>query len=214
MSVVTRQRGYALPLALVSLVVFSILITVYFSLLTNEYRVNANLVNSWQAKYVAESGVENSIFYLKKAVDSNAYALDLTTSQFGSDGNYLLPGDTYNLAQSGVSNLKSSNGGTLRDTSGQTVGAYAWAIIYQGTQPPTPATTNGTATYENTLTNTLVIQSVGRLGSTGPKYRIAQKVQVTFVPLNIPESAVNVQTVSQQTVTTPFDWESYLPASW
>ncbi len=206
-NVVTGQRGYALPFALLSLVVFSILITVYFSILTNEYRVNNGLVKSWQARYVAESGVENALYNIKTAIENGGktYAWDLTKNAFGADGVTLLPGvNDLNLAAPVVS----SHQGTLKDTGGQPVGSYKWAVISNGTEPATPATTTGTATYQNTLTYNLVIESVGTLNSGGTQYRIGQSVQVTFVPLNIPDSAVNIQTVSQQTVTTKFAWEN------
>ncbi|MDA8442673.1 MAG: hypothetical protein M0Z55_09915 [Peptococcaceae bacterium] len=208
----TRESGYALPLVLISIVVFAVIGTTYLGIISNEQKVSNDLVNQWQAKYLAEAGVEDALFQLKVSAQNNnqAYTNDLTAHSFGSDGNYLLPnivsGTTGSLGQ-----------GTLKGPGNTILGTYKWVITYNSTTPATPV-----VVLPEQLTNNLTVESVGTLeeratngnlmydSSGNPitrQFRVRESVGVTFEPPLIPDTPVQITIYSYTEVPGKFSWE-------
>ncbi len=195
-----RESGYALPLAMVSVLIFSLFITVYMGLLTHELKVNRKLITTWQARYVAESGVENALFNIKKHIQNggSAYSLNLSSAQFGSDENFLLPPNSKGIT---LSNYKSSADGTLYSAGGSRIGDYTWVIKYDHTEPGTPASPQPGYLY-----NYLEIQSVGTTVD-GGVFRVDANIRVMFQPIMVPESPIKIEYISYKEVPVKFAWE-------
>jgi hypothetical protein len=214
------ESGYALPIALASILVFTIIFGTYILLLNQELKTNVNLVNGWQAKYIAESGFENAIYNSKIALQNagNRYLVDLSTTYFNADGTpKLLPADDQSKNSSDTQ-IKSSGVGTVKDKNQTAIGEYTWVIKYQapttngelaGTVPATPQTPP-----PEQLTNTLTIECVGvyhyRVGPSTQDVRSRVRAVITekFVPGLIPDTPVQVKVISYAEVPTRFSWEN------
>lgn len=200
-----RESGYALPFSLLSVAIFSVFILTFMGLLTNELRVNRQLVDSWQARYVAEAGVENALYNVKIAVQNNSspYALDMKTNAFGTSGySNLLPaipfGKTY------PTSTKTLVLGQPYDE-----GNFTWVIKYEKTLPVTPQNPP-----PGELTNYLYIESVGTYKEKTSvtllntvNFRVTAYVKVTFQPILIPDSPVKIEFISYTERPGKFDWE-------
>lgn len=185
-----RESGYALPLAMTAIVVFSIIMTTYLSILTHELRINQDLIKSRQGKYVAESGVDNAIYKIKLAVYDNAASLS------GSNYQVLLPSNSLSLA-----GVISSGGGILQQDNGPSqlltdVGQYRWVIKYDQTLPNS----------REGMTTFITVESVSLYS--GAKYRIRVPIEVDFQPTILPDSPVSIKQGGYSEITTEFsDWE-------
>lgn len=219
------ESGYALPLAMVSIIIFSIFISVFLGILNHELKVNYQLVNKWQARYVAESGVDNALYKTKIAIQNvqynngepvansgQPYTVDLTANQFDATATpKLLPLDSLSK-NSRDGQIKSSGSGTVKGKDGlTTVGDYKWVIKYQGAAGTTPATPSNPPPV--ILTNNLTIESVGNYDyivngvTTKVPFRVRAVVTVQFQPLLIPYSPVRIEFSSYTEVPTAFGWE-------
>ncbi len=213
-TITRRESGYALPLALLSIAVFSIFISVYLVQLTGELKLNNSLVNKWQSKYAADSGLQNALFEVKYSIQHPSSHLgDITDPDFGLPADKLLPSNNLNITTSGGTVYYSSANGTfdvVNPTTGDTATAgYTWVIEYNFTTPDT--------VDPRILVNNITVQSVGTYklvrGSQTSRVRsrIEAVVNVKFVPAEIPDSPTQIALVSYNEVGR-FAWEqAYTP---
>lgn len=211
-----REDGYALPLALITLFIFTLYVSVFLGILSHEKLENNQLLGTWQAKYAAESGVEDALYNMKLAIEQTSDpSIDYSTINFAASaaagGPTFLPGDGLNLLSkpSIAPDIRSSGFGNLVDSNSNYVAKYNWVI--RGSFQTTPP-------FANELTHNMTIQSVGTYqaptfdpatgGHDTYTVRVQVGVEVNFVPWMTPNnSPINVLTTSYQTIGTKFDWE-------
>lgn len=213
-----REDGYALPLALITLFIFTLYVSVFMGILSHEQWENNQLLGTWQAKYAAESGAEDALYNMKTAIEeTSGPSIDYSQTNFAvsatTGGPTFLPiRDELKLLgkPSTAPDIRASGLGDLDDTNSNLVANYKWVI--RGSFE-----TTSSSTFTGELTHDMTIQSVGTY--TAPSYnpatgghyvftaRVQLGVQVSFIPSRIPDSPIGVLTTSYQTIGTQFDWE-------
>ena len=128
---VRNQRGVALPMALLTMLILSAL-TIAFSMMAASEPVLANnQLQVAQARAVAESGMERAIWALNNQANVNGIPNPLVTPAAPYDGSTATP-VTINGAQVGVFIISVTNGATASE---RNIVATGWTPTNTGTGP-------------------------------------------------------------------------------
>jgi len=134
---VRSQRGVALPMALLTMLILSALIIAFSMMSASEPVLANNQLQVAQARAVAESGVEQAIWALNNPPPANANGIpaSLTPLPAAYDGTTTTP-VTINGAQVGVFTVSVTNGGPrCLAASERCVDATGWTPTNTGTGP-------------------------------------------------------------------------------
>ena len=123
------QRGIALPMALMILMILSVLIAAFSMLAASEPVLATNQLQVAQARAVAESGLERAIWALNNPGDPAGIPNPLVMAAAPYDGSTAVP-VSVNGAQIGTFTVSVTNGATSNE---RNVVATAWGIAGSGT---------------------------------------------------------------------------------
>src|SRR6266849_2120639 len=130
------QRGIALPMALLALLILSTLVIAFALLATSEPLIATNQKMVAQARAVAESGLERTIWALNNPADPNGLPTSLATVPAPYDGSAAIP-ISLNGTQIGVVFVTVK--GPIRDptlnANERTVSAVGWVPTNTGSAP-------------------------------------------------------------------------------
>jgi hypothetical protein len=134
-TIVRCQRGVALPMALLSLLILSALMVAFAMLSASEPVLANNQLQVAQARAIAESGVERAIWALNQGLnnpgDPNAIPIPFVTPAAPYDGSTAIP-VLVNGAQVGVFTVAVTNGANSYE---RNIVATGWAPTNAGTGP-------------------------------------------------------------------------------
>jgi hypothetical protein len=125
------QRGIALPMALLTMLILSALIIAFSMMAASEPLLANNQLQVAQARAVAESGVERAIWALNNPADANGIPNPLVTAAVPYTGVTAVP-VMVNGVQMGVFTVAVSNGTTANE---RNVVATGWTPTNTGTGP-------------------------------------------------------------------------------
>ena len=134
-TIVRCQRGVALPMALLGLLLLSALMVAFAFLSASEPVLANNQLQVAQARAIAESGVERAIWALNQGLsnpsDTNAIPNPLVTAAAPYDGSTAIP-VLINGVQAGVFTVSVSNGANTYE---RNIVATGWAPTNTGPGP-------------------------------------------------------------------------------
>jgi hypothetical protein len=125
------QRGIALPMALLTMLILSALIIAFSMMAASEPLLANNQLQVAQARAVAESGVERAIWALNNPADANGIPNPLVTAAVPYTGVTAVP-VMVNGVQMGVFTVAVSNGTTANE---RNVVATGWTPTNTGSGP-------------------------------------------------------------------------------
>ncbi|HEV2054046.1 MAG TPA: hypothetical protein VGV06_02610 [Methylomirabilota bacterium] len=136
---IRSQRGVALPMALLTMLMLSALIIAFSMMAASEPVLANNQLQVAQARAVAESGVERAIWALNNPAPANANGIPnpLVTPAAPYDGSTAIP-VTINGAQVGVFTVSVTNGPcpvTVTTANERCIVATGWTPTNTGTGP-------------------------------------------------------------------------------
>ncbi len=125
------QRGVALPMALICLLILSALIVAFSMMAASEPVLANNQLQVAQARAVAESGVERAIWALNNPANASGIPNPLVTAAAPYNGTTAIP-VMINGAQVGVFTVSVTNGATAYE---RNIVATGWTPTNIGTGP-------------------------------------------------------------------------------
>jgi Tfp pilus assembly protein PilX len=125
------QRGIALPMALMTLLILSVLIIAFSMMAASEPLLANNQLQVAQARAVAESGLERAIWALNYPANPNGIPNPLVTAPAPYDGATAVP-VLINGAQLGVFTVSVTTGATVNE---RNVVATGWTPTNTGSGP-------------------------------------------------------------------------------
>jgi len=125
------QRGVALPMALLTMLILSALIIAFSMMAASEPALANNQLQVAQARAVAESGVEQAIWALNNPANVNGIPNPLLAPAAPYDGSTATP-VTINGAQVGVFTISVTNGASANE---RNIIATGWTPTNTGTGP-------------------------------------------------------------------------------
>jgi len=128
---IRSQRGVALPMALLTMLILSALIIAFSMMAASEPVLANNQLQVAQARAVAESGMEQAIWALNNQANVNGIPNPLVTPAAPYDGSTAIP-VTINGAQVGVFTISVTNGATANE---RNIVATGWTPTNTGTGP-------------------------------------------------------------------------------
>jgi len=128
---IRSQRGVALPMALLTMLILSALIIAFSMMAASEPVLANNQLQVAQARAVAESGMERAIWALNNQANVNGIPNPLVTPAAPYDGTTAIP-VTINGAQVGVFTISVTNGATANE---RNIVATGWTPTNTGTGP-------------------------------------------------------------------------------
>jgi len=129
--VIRSQRGVALPMALLTMLILSALIIAFSMMAASEPVLANNQLQVAQARAVAETGVERAIWALNNQANANGIPNPLVTPAAPYDGTTAVP-VTINGAQVGVFTISVTNGATVNE---RNIVSMGWTPTNTGTGP-------------------------------------------------------------------------------
>ena len=129
--IIRCQRGVALPMALLTMLILSALIIAFSMMAASEPQLANNQLQVAQARAVAESGVERAIWALNNPADPNGIPNPLVTAPAAYNGTTAVP-VMVNGVQMGVFIVSITNG-TLANE--RNIVATGWTPTNTGTGP-------------------------------------------------------------------------------
>jgi hypothetical protein len=129
--ILTDQRGIALPMALMIMLILSVLMAAFSMLGASEPTLAANQQRVAQARAIAESGLERAIWALNNPGDANGIPYPLVTPAAPYDGSTAVP-VMFNGAQIGVFTVSVTNGAQPNE---RNIVAIGWAPTNTGSGP-------------------------------------------------------------------------------
>lgn len=129
--VVRSQRGVALPMALLTMLILSALIIAFSMMAASEPVLANNQLQVAQARAIAETGVERAIWALNNQANVNGIPNPLVTPAAPYDGTTAVP-VTINGAQAGVFTISVTNGATANE---RNIVATGWTPTNTGAGP-------------------------------------------------------------------------------
>ncbi|MGH2392680.1 MAG: PilX N-terminal domain-containing pilus assembly protein [Candidatus Limnocylindria bacterium] len=127
------ERGIALPMALMALMLLSVLVIAFVQISTTEPIIANNQHHSAQARAVAEAGLERAAWALDNPTDPNGLPTAATLPAAPYDGATAFPLDV-NGTQLGVFTVAVTNGAAANERSVEAVG---WVPTNTGSGPKT-----------------------------------------------------------------------------
>src|SRR6266568_6258330 len=131
MTFMRGQRGVALPMALITLLILSALIVAFSMMAASEPVLANNQLQVAKARAVAESGVERAIWALNNPANASGIANPLVTAGALYNGTTAIP-VLINGTQVGVFIVAVTNGATANE---RNIVATGWAPTNAGTGP-------------------------------------------------------------------------------
>jgi hypothetical protein len=128
---IRSQRGVALPMALLTMLILSALIIAFSMMAASEPMLANNQLQVAQARAVAESGVERAIWALNNPANGNGIPNPLVTPAAPYDGSTAIP-VTINGVQVGVFTISVTSGATANE---RNIVATGWTPTNTGTGP-------------------------------------------------------------------------------
>src|SRR6266571_5701586 len=122
------ERGIALPMAMITLMILSVLIIAFTMLAASEPVLAGNQLQVAQARAIAESGLERAIWALNNPADPDGIPNPLVTPAAPYDGSTAVP-VVVNGAQIGTFTVSVTNGATSNE---RNIVATAWGIAGSG----------------------------------------------------------------------------------
>ncbi len=158
------QRGVALPMALLTMLILSALIIAFSMMAASEPVLANNQLQVAQARGVAESGVERAIWALNNPANANGIPNSVAPFAAPYDGSTAIP-VTVSGAQLGVFTIAVTDGATPGE---RNIIATGWTPTNTGTGPKVKQRIQVTAFQINPLTNLPSALTVrGEIGAGG-----------------------------------------------
>ena len=148
-ALIRSQRGVALPMALLTMLILSALIIAFSMMAASEPVMANNQLQVAQARAIAESGVEQAIWALNNEANVNGISNPLVTPAAPYDGSTAIP-VTINGAQVGVFTISVTNGATANE---RNIVATGWTPTNTGTGPKVKQKIQVTVFQVRPLTN-------------------------------------------------------------
>jgi len=146
---IRSQRGVALPMALLTMLILSALIIAFSMMAASEPMLANNQLQVAQARAIAESGVERAIWALNNQANVNGIPNPLVTPAAPYDGSTATP-VMINGAQVGVFTISVTNGATANE---RNIVATGWTPTNTGTGPKVKQKIQVTVFQIHPLTN-------------------------------------------------------------
>ena len=146
---IRSQRGVALPMALLTMLILSALIIAFSMMAASEPMLANNQLQVAQARAIAESGVERAIWALNNQANVNGIPNPLVTPAAPYDGSTATP-VMINGAQVGVFTISLTNGATANE---RNIVATGWTPTNTGTGPKVKQKIQVTVFQIHPLTN-------------------------------------------------------------
>jgi Tfp pilus assembly protein PilX len=143
------QRGVALPMALLTMLILSALIIAFSMMSASEPMLANNQLQVAQARAVAESGVEQAIWALNNQANANGIPNPLVTPAAPYDGSVATP-VMLNGSQLGVFTIAVTNGASANE---RNIVATGWTPTNTGTGPKVKQRIQVTVSQVHPLTN-------------------------------------------------------------
>ncbi|MBI4636381.1 MAG: hypothetical protein HY727_08530 [Candidatus Rokubacteria bacterium] len=149
-----NERGIALPMALITLVILVSLMMAFSVLATTEPVIGNNHMLAAQARALAESGMERAIWALSNPTDPNGIADPMATQTAPYNGSQLI-------------SLGTIGGFTITVTGVSSNEATVTAVGWTPTNDPADPHTKGTRRIQVTLTRLTWLDPLGALSVAG-----------------------------------------------
>src|SRR5260370_38757158 len=163
------QRGVALPMALLTMLILSALIIAFSMMAASEPVLANNQLQVAQARGVAESGVERAIWALNNPANANGLPNSVAPFAAPYDGSTAIP-VTVSGAQLGVFTIAVTDGATPGE---RNIIATGWTPTNTGTGPKVKQRIQVTAFQINPLTklpSALTVRGEIRAGGPAPTH--------------------------------------------